>query len=296
MRPSTTARFLALVALLLAACCAAQAAEDEVLLAGGNEMFIINAKTAEAGNVEKLWRWSGVDAPDLPDEVRRDFHHLDECKPMENGAKILVCASNGGCALIERATKKILWRTRVRNAHSLALLPDNRMVVASSLSGDHLEVFNVSGPPQPVFKTPLHSAHGVVWDEQRQCLWALGFDELRAYTLEQWNAEKPALKLKGTHTLPDQDGHDLRPVPSTNELLITTEHSVLLFDRDQGTFKPHPLLGAEQNLKSVDIHPITGRIVVSEWSTAVRLLEPAGTIKFKDARPYKARWMPSLTP
>jgi hypothetical protein len=260
----------------------------ELICAGGNEVFVIDV---DGDTTKKLWRWSGEDAADLPAEARREFNHLDECKPVDNGAKILVCASNGGCALIERATNHLLWRARARNAHSLALLPHDRIVVASSLSGDHLEVFNMSGSVMPVFKTPLHSAHGLVWDEQRQFLWALGFDELRAYTLEAWEGDQPALKLKNSYPLPDKDGHDLRPVPSTSELLITTEKSVQLFDRETTVFKPHALLGKEAGIKSVDVHPVTGRIVLSAWGPAIRLLEPDGKIQFKDARPYKVRWL-----
>lgn len=280
-------------AIIIVAVFALQAAgAAEIICAGGNEVFIVDAAKAEAGVIEKLWRWSGEDALDLPEEARRDFHHLDECKAVEEGAKLLVCASNGGCALIERATKRILWRARARNAHSLALLPRDRVVVASSLSGDHLEIFDVKGTATPVFKTPLHSAHGVVWDEERGCLWALGFDELRAYTLENWGTEKPALKLSATHKLPDADGHDLRPVPGKSGLIVTTEHGVHLFDRDTATFHAHPLLGGETGVKSVDIHPTSGRAVLSQWGSTIRLFQPEGKILFKDARPYKARWMP----
>ncbi len=286
----TLGRF-GLVAWMLSHVFIGETSAEELLLAGGNEVFVVDVKAAESGAIKKLWRWSGEDAADLPSEARRDFNHLDECKPLDDGAKILVSASNGGCALIERATGRILWRARSRNAHSLALLPRNRIVVASSLSGDHLEVFDIAGAVTPVFKTPLHSAHGVVWDEQRQCLWALGFDELRAYTLDQWETPKPALKLEATHKLPDKDGHDLRPVPGTADLLVTMENSVQLFARDTATFKPHPLLASETKVKSVDVHPVSGRIVVSQWSSTVRLLNPTGKIQFKDARPYKARWL-----
>ncbi|WP_395740433.1 DUF6528 family protein [Prosthecobacter sp.] len=270
-------------------CCATlHGPAAELVCAGGNEVFVIDT---DGDASRKLWRWSGEDAADLPVEARREFNHLDECKPLENGAKLLVYASNGGCALIERATNRLLWRARARNAHSLALLPHDRIVAASSLSGDHLEVFNLSGSAVPVFKTPLHSAHGLVWDEKRQCLWALGFDELRAYTLEAWDSEQPVLKLKSSHPLPDMDGHDLRPVPDTNNLIITTEKTVQLFDRESASFKPHALLGKEAGIKSVDVHPVTGRIVISSWGPAIRLLEPSGTIHFESARPYKVRWL-----
>jgi hypothetical protein len=268
---------------------------DELIVAGGKEVFIVDGAKAEAGVIEKIWRWSGEDAADLPEEARKEFRHMDECKPMDNGAKILVCASNGGCALIDRATKRILWRAWARNAHSLALLPQDRIVVASSLGGDHLEVFEMKGAATPVFKTPLRSAHGVVWDEQRRCLWALGFDELRAYTLENWGSAQPSLKLKAAHKLPDEDGHDLRPVPRSDDLILTTGNGVYLFNRDTAVFQKHALLGAEANMKSADIHPVSGRIVLSQWKPVVRLLQPAGRIDFKDAQPYKARWFPGVT-
>jgi len=265
---------------------------DEIILAGGDEVFIVDAAEAAVGKVNKLWRWNAQESSDVPEEAKREFHHMDECKAVEQGAKLLVCASNGGCALIERATKRVLWRAKSRNAHSLDLLPGDRVVVASSLSGDHLEVFDLKGGAVPVFKTPLRSAHGVFWDEARHCLWALGFDELRSYTLAGWDTASPALQLKSTHKLPDADGHDLRPVPASAELLLTTEHGVHLFDRDRASFRPHPTLKDHTKVKSVDVHPVTQRIVLSTWGATLRLFAPEGTITFQDARPYKARWMP----
>ncbi len=264
---------------------------DELILAGGDEVFIVDAAEAESGVVKKRWRWSGQEAAEIPEEARKEFHHLDECKPLDGGAKLLVCASNGGCALIERASGRVLWRARSRNAHSLDLLPHDRIVVASSLSGDHLEVFDLKGSAAPVFKTPLHSAHGVLWDEARRCLWALGFDELRRYTLANWEADTPSLTLESSHALPDPDGHDLRPLPASTDLLLTTGSGVFLFDRDHATFRPHPLIAKEAKVKSADVHPVSGRLVVSTWGNTLKLLEPAGTITIKDARPYKARWV-----
>jgi hypothetical protein len=264
---------------------------DEIILAGGDEVFIVDAAEAETGVLKKRWRWSGLEAAEIPEEARRDFRHLDECKPLDGGAKLLVCASNGGCALIERASGRVLWRARSRNAHSLDLLPRDRIVVASSLSGDHVEVFDLKNSAVPVFKTPLHSAHGVVWDEARNCLWALGFDELRRYTLANWDTDTPSLTLVHSHPLPDPDGHDLRPLPASSELLLTTGSGVFLFDRDQATFRPHPLVANEAKVKSVDVHPVSGRLVLSTWGKTLRLLDPPGTITFEDARPYKARWV-----
>lgn len=38
----------------------------ELVCAGGNEVFIVDAAKAEAGVIEKLWRWSGEDALECP--------------------------------------------------------------------------------------------------------------------------------------------------------------------------------------------------------------------------------------
>jgi Family of unknown function (DUF6528) len=268
-------------------------AAKELVLAGGSEVFIIDADKAEGGVIEKVWRWSGMEAPEVPDQTRKDFDHMDECKPVDGGRKLLVCASNGGCALIERATKRVLWTAHVTNAHSLALLPHDRVVVASSLSGDQLVVFDLARSGAVVCTTPLHSAHGLVWDDARHCLWALSHDDLRAYELVDWESAKPALKLQATYALPDKDGHDLRPAPGRDELILSTAATVQIFELASHSFHPHPLLGTMPKVKSVDLEPATGRIVVSEWGPKLRLLSPDGRIEFKAERPYKARWMTS---
>lgn len=262
-----------------------------LLCAGGNELSVRDAVTGA-----KLWRWSGDDAEGLDPAQRRTFNHLDECKPLDGGKRILISASNSGCALIEYPSGRIVWTAAATNAHSLELLPRERVIVASSLSGDRLLLFDLEGGAQPVWKTPLHSAHGVVWDAQRGTLWALGFDELRSYTPAGWDTGHPSLTLKSTHPLPAQDGHDLRAVPNSNDLLVTTETGVFLFDRERGEFRKHPALGEMAKLKSVDIHPSTQRTVFGAWSARLEFLDPAGTLTLKDAHPYKTRWFPGPRP
>ena len=146
------------------------------------------------------------------------------------------------------------------NAHSLETLPRGRIVVASSVNakGNRLVLFDVSHSNQPIWDTPLPSAHGVVWDEGRQLLWALGLKELRCYQLRDWEGEKPSLAIKAAFPLPDQGGHDLQPIPQSSDLVVTTERHVYLFNRDKHEFRPHPDLGDKANIKSVSVHPGTG--------------------------------------
>jgi hypothetical protein len=275
---------VALLALLGASTSAAP-----ILLCGGREVFLLDTATIQGGREEKLWRWTADDAPGLPDDLRRRFMNLDECKPVAGG-RILICASSGGCALVERATGRALWHAYVINAHSLELLPRGRVIAASSLGGDSLILFDLNRPGEPLWKTPLHSAHSVVWDDGRNCLWALGFDELRRYSLHEWASPAPSLQLQETHRIPDENGHDLLTVPGSEDLLLTTKSGVFLFDRKTGSFRPHPILGATEKVKSVSIHPVTGQGVISLWSKTLTLFAPAGAITLGRDVPYKARW------
>ncbi len=275
----------------------AQPAADEglrVVCAGANEVFVLDLAAAERGTVRKVWAWTAADAAGLPEERHRLFRNLDECKPVDGGRQLLVCASNGGCGLIDRATKRLAWSASVTNAHSVELLPAGRIAAASSLGGDHLVLFDPAGrvPGEPVWRTPLRSAHGLVWDDRRRVLWALGYDELRRYELKDWSTATPSLTRMATHHLPDPDGHDLRPVPGSDDLLVTTDKTVQLFDRGTARFRPHPAAGRLEHVKAVDVHPTTGRVVYSTWGQKVLLLGPEAEVPLRGSTVYKVRWFP----
>src|SRR5690606_35630984 len=117
------------------------------------------------------------------------------------------------------------------------------LVLACSVrpeTGNRLALFDAAVPERPLFSTELESGHGVVWDADRQVLWALGMSELRAYTLVDWSSATPSLALKASYPLPDNSGHELIAEPGTARLIISAHASVWTFDRDAGTFAPHP--------------------------------------------------------
>ncbi len=47
-----------------------------------------------------------------------------------------------------------------------------------------------------------------------------------------------------------------------------------------------------EEVKSVDVHPRSGRTILSQRGATLRLFSPEGKITFSDTRPYKVRWMP----
>lgn len=289
---------------LLASANATEPAPSPLILCGMSEVFLIDATAAEKGTFKKLWSWRAKDRQDLPEAQRGRFGTTDDCKPVDGGTKLLISSSSSGCALVEYPSGNVLWHGHVQSAHSLELLPRERVIVAGSTggSGNRLVVFDLAQSDKPIYETPLPSGHGVVWDESRKCLWALGLKELRRYELKDWESDKPSLAMQASHTLPDEDGHDLLAVPNSADLIVSTHGHVYLFDRDKLAFRLHPDLGDKALVKSVSILPATGRTVFIQasekawWSGMIGFHSPAGEIKPTNEKLYKARWMPAMPP
>lgn len=275
----------------------ARSASAQTLIAcGWDEVFAIDVDEPS----RKVWSWKAADRPELPEAYRDLFRTTDECKPV-SGDRVLIAASSDGAALVDRASGRAVWWGRCGNTHSAELLPHDRVVLACSVrpeTGNRLAVFDVSGPERVIVSTELVSGHGVVWDDARQVLWALGLTELRAYTLVDWETAAPSLALKASYPLPDHSGHELVAEPGTSRLIVSAHASVWTFDRDAGTFAPHPDLAGRPDVKGISIHPTTGRIAFVQadppewWSRQIRLVRPAGEITLPDERLYKVRWAP----
>lgn len=272
---------------------------DQLVCCGRDEVFIIDAAMNQSTPIKKLWSWKATEREDLPESFRSLFRTTDDCKPVEGGNKILISSSSGGSALVEYPSGKVIWYAKVGNAHSIELLPNDRIAVAGSTheEGNRVAIYDINKPDQQLFHDELYSGHGVVWDAERERLWALGFDELRAYRLEDWDTNEPRLKLMATHKLPSPGGHDLSPLPSSVNLIVTTRENVFLFDRDRGRFTKHEMLGQEPSVKCVSVHPETGQTawVHGEegewWSPRIRFLSPQGVLKLEGERLYKVRWL-----
>ena len=266
-------------------------AGDLLLVCGGDEVFQIDPA---ADPPAKLWSWRAKDRPEIPAELKGAFNTTDECKPLDGGKRLLVTSSGGGCALLELPSGKALWWARVPNAHSIEALPGGRIAVASSVNanGNKVLLFDGKIPGKSIAELPLPSAHGLVWDEARKCLWALGFGELLACEIAE-----DKITVKARHRLPDNDGHDLRAVPGSPDLMLSTHAGVWRFHRDESRFRPDPDLMDRVGVKSADLHPATGRLAVVQasgehwWTETIELLHPAAKRIFKGETLYKARWL-----
>ena len=270
----------------------------ELVVCGWDEVFVLATDTRQDGPPEKVWSWRAAGRPELPDGVKGAFSRTDECKPLEGGSRILITSSTGGVALVERETGAALFHTTVPNAHSAEMLPAQRIAVAGSGAedGNRLLVFDIGRPDEPFYADELSWAHGVVWDEARRLLWALGADELRAYELCRWGSAAPSLSPVASFKLPDRAGHDLGPVPHTALLVVTTGEHVYHFDRDRRTFAPHPALGGVPGVKGVSVNRVTGRTAYVQaegghwWAERIRFLDPDGVYHVPGEHFYKVRW------
>lgn len=268
------------------------------MVCGGATVYQIDpAAAAPDQKPVKSWSWQAKDCKELPEALRGAFATTDDCKPLDEGRKLLVSSSSGGCALLEMPSGKALWWARVPNAHTIESLPGGWIAVASSTGkdGNKVLLFDSKVPEKPVAELPLPSAHGLVWDDSRKLLWAQGFAELLACEL---SAVEGATKLTvmERYPLPDKDGHDLRAVPGSADLILSTDHRVWRFDREKKEFRPDPLLGDSALVKCTEPNA-AGRLAVVQaseekwWTDQIHFHNPAAALQIPGEMIYKARWI-----
>lgn len=273
---------------------------QEVVVCGADELFILDLSAATP---QKVWSWRAANRPELPEAMRRKYQTIAECKPADGGARILIASSSNGAAVIERATGRVEFYATALNGHSIELLPGGRVVIAASHAsngqGDRLSVYDLAHADQELFHVDTPWPHAVIWDAERQLLWADSQKDVVGYRLTDWNSASPKLTAEVVAALPDINGHDMLPVPNSPLLTLATAAHVWFFDRDAHTFTRHPVLGDIPKVKSIQVDPTSGRLLWIQgegeqwWSEVLHFLNPAGQITLPGEKVYKVRWMPS---
>ncbi|GEO07256.1 hypothetical protein AAE02nite_49200 [Adhaeribacter aerolatus] len=275
------------------------APSQELLVCGDSQVLIVDYLKSKDSIPAVVWRWDAREVKELPEKYRTSyFKSVDDSKSVAGGKQILISSSSGGVALVNRADKKLLFYAHVPNAHSIELLPNNRVVVAGSTAkgGNCVALFNISQPEKVIFRDSLYSGHGVVWDTKRQKLYALGYDQLRQYILQDWNSTSPKLKLEKKWKIPGLSGHDLQLSPDGNALFLTEHDNPWIFNLKTAEFTKLPELAGTANVKSFGKHPQTGQLIFtipeeSWWTYHVKFLNPTRSLAFPGMHVYKARWV-----
>ena len=169
----------------------------EIIACGGSQVVIFDADQPEGENPKLKWSWDVKEATNLPPQYQKLLVPLDECKPVRTNTQLLLTSSGGGVVLLDRDTRTPLFYAQVPMAHSAEILPGDRIAVALSThaQGNSLEIYSATQPENVLWKDPLPSGHGVIWNVKHQRLYALGLSELRAYSLQDW--ETPTLRCGG---------------------------------------------------------------------------------------------------
>ncbi len=282
-----------------------------LVLCGSNMAYIIDAGLVEDGGSYKdavLWSWDArTAAQDLGLPVSR-MSYLADCKPVDNGERLLVISSTGWCVLLDVKTKEVLfYSTSCPMAHSAAMLPGGRIAVACSVgktdAHNSVQLYDVSESDRVLDSHELHSAHGVVWNDAKHRLYALGFNEIQVYKLKHWHSSSPKLTLEKIIHVPRLHCHDLGYV-NAGTMSVAGE-SAYLYSIDSGEWTEMPLFMASTSIKSLNLNPENGEMWYTDathpegefsWSTqtlchagGMDAAAPDKIIKVPDINCYKVR-------
>ena len=250
------------------------------------------------------WQWSAKGDPNVREKDRGLFGVPDECKLCEGGRTIIMNDSLGGAAGLDVMSGLCRWYVNAGgNPHSVDMLPDGRVAVASS-TGATLKIFDVKDHPfepekqKVVMALDLEGGHGVVWDAARNSLFALGYHRL--YELD-YSPATMSVKVRNcwsyAKTCGDAWGHDLLP-DGGNGYYFTNHTGVWHFNPETGRFT---LARTFKSVKAFSPSPSGDLVTIprESWWTDTLLVLPHGSSDIKSAREitvpgakfYKARYL-----
>ncbi|MDR2042414.1 MAG: DUF6528 family protein [Tannerella sp.] len=290
-----------LVTGLSALCCAGGCGGEEggewIFVCGEDRVLALDPAASGGEQADRVWEWQVSDlASQIPESYLGYLPPVNDCKPVDGNRKILI---TGGAAVVmlDRETKECLFYAHTPNAHSAEWLPGNRVAVALSVAegGNSLRMYDAGHPDRVLSEDSLYSGHGVVWLPERKLLYALGFDELRAYSPEKGEGAQTAWQAERVWKLPEDGGHDLVRL-SKDGLLVTASRGVYRFDLAQERFTPFEPLQDVPEVKSVYYDEASGHLVYTRaeeswWTHHIYLRRPDRTLTLPHLRLYKARVM-----
>lgn len=231
-----------------------------LILGGGNFVKIVDTADMLDGDdyyPGVIWEYDVRDAASIMGIKRSKADHVDDCKPIDDNTKILITSSYHWTIIVDRDTRNIdFWTTASRNAHSAEVLPGNKIAVACSNPGDSIQIYDRSRPNEILFSIELPSAHGVVWNDKRQRLYANGKQRLNIYSLIFADTDTPKLILQKSIKTPQGGTHDLSDVDENT--LIVSGQKAYFFDMNEETFTELKRFSDCTAIKSINYNPKNG--------------------------------------
>ena len=141
------------------------------------EVLLIDSD-CDPNTTPPIWQWTAAKAGSIQAGHAAWFRENRDVRYVRKGKQLLLC-TNSVVGLVNIGSNDVEFYFGVDgNPHAAALLPDGNVVVARV--GGTIRVISTDpkaspSPSQPTISDePLLNAHGVVWDDARQCVWALG--------------------------------------------------------------------------------------------------------------------------
>lgn len=261
-----------------------------------NRIVMIDQPTGKVA-----WEWKAADSG-LSASEQAWFNLPDEAKPVYNRTCVLITASGGGVALIRIADKKLLFYAKPGgNPHSAEVLPDNNIAVASS-TGNLLSVYVYDAAssyvPKPAFTMPVYSAHNVVWDRKRNCLWTATGAQLLKLSYNGNRTAPELTQIRSYDTAPGNSmAHDLAPAYGEDAMYVSTNEHVYKFDCAAERFLDVEIF-QQNTVKSISTGPADYATIVMRptsggnnwWSAEVCDLKGNRLFNRTGYQIYKARW------
>lgn len=278
----------------------AAATPREIIICDQKNARIVMVDVANGNAI--TWEWKATASyAMIRSGAQGWFSNLSDAKLVYNGSYVLATASGGGVALIKVSSKKAIWYDYAGgNTHSAELLPNGNVVTAST-TGGYLKIFSVDSyiNDQSAQTGPIafEDVHNVVWDHQRQVLYAAGKNKLKKFSYNG-SCMSPSLTLLATYTMPQGNAHDLFPVyGSTTELWLSNSNYVYKFNVTTGAFT---LVKNQSKVKSVSSGPSGYPVIAAiangnggeTWRTDRVTDLNTGSAVFTNSSfgLYKARW------
>ena len=153
-----------------------------------------------------------------------------------------VCSSSTYACMASYPEGKTVWSTEsaASGPHSIEWIPCGVIAVASSTGGE-IRFYRPTDSFSENFDAtvPFEDAHGVLWDETNQLLWAIGGKQISAYrvSITAEGAVQVSEETDRRTELPTGGAHDLAPVYGDKDALwITTSSKVYRFQKSTKTF------------------------------------------------------------
>ena len=278
--------------------------------AGDQSIRVYDASLPGDSLGEPKWIWSGPRDTVIPAAMRKKFlGNLAECKPTADGKSILVAACSGCWAVVDYNTCKAnAWGVNKMMSHSIELVGDDVVAVVATggkFYAGLLYLFDIKGDkalqPKKQNSTAFwfDNPHGLHWDSKTGILWVLDTPSLTPCSVSRAPDGKFILKRLDAYSLVEKGltyGHDLRPVPGTRLLALTTHEKVMFFDMDKRVFLEDRSI-VKRDVKAYDPGKDGKDLVTTArtkwWTDTIEICEDGKIRDYKKlpgAKIYKARW------